>query len=123
MNEDDSFNVTLAMAESSIYIDSQFKRGLFNYLKEGDQYRDLIEKLEDTEQPKEISVSDKVFHIKQGTLKVHEKDQTNAANYWRMMVPNEISIKQTILREQHCVPYSGHLGFIRALQSVKQFFY
>ena len=28
-----------------------------------------------------------------------------------------------ILRELHCVPYAGHLGFIRTLQIVKQFFY
>ena len=119
----DSFNAILAVSESSIRIDSQFKQNLFNSLKEDDQYRDLIQKLEDHEYPNEISVNDQVFHIKQGTLKVHEKSQENAANYWRMVVPNELSIKQMILHELHCVPYAGHLGFIRILQIVKQFFY
>ena len=123
MNEDDSFNAILAIAESSIHIDNQFRLDLFNSLKVDDQYWDLIAKLEDIEQPNEISVNDRAFRIKQGTLKVNEKDQTNAANYWRMVVPNEISIKQTILRELHCALYARHPSFIRTLQSVKQFFY
>ena len=83
----------------------------------------MIQKLEDAEYPNEISVNDQVFSIKQGTLKVHEKSQAIAANYWRTVVPNELSIKQMILRELHGVPYAGHPGFIRTLQIVKQFFY
>ena len=115
MNEEDSFNLASAVSESNIHIDSQFKQNLFNSLKEDEQYRELIQKLEDTEHPNEISVNDQGFHIKQGTLKVHEKNQPNEANYWRTVVPNELSIKQMILRELHCVRYVGHLGFIRNL--------
>ena len=60
--------------QKAVYIlDNQFKQNLFNSLKEDDQYRDLIQKLEDTEHPNEISVNDQIFRIKQGTLKVHEK--------------------------------------------------
>ena len=81
MNEENSFNAVLAIAKSSIHIDIQLKRDLFNSLKEDDQYRDMIAKLEDTKQPNEISVNDRVFPSKQGTLKVHEKDQTNVADY------------------------------------------
>ena len=62
-------------------------------MKEDDQYRDLIQKLEDAEHLNEIRVNDQVFRVKKGTLKVHEKSQTNAANYWRTVVPNELSIK------------------------------
>ena len=123
MNEEDSFNAVLSVSKSSIHIDNQFKQNLFKSLKEDDQYRDLIQKLEDPEHPNEISINDQVFRIKQGTLKVHEKNQANAANYWRTVGPNEISIKQMILCELHCVPYAGHPGFIRPLQIVKQFFY
>ena len=38
INEEDSFNAFLAIAESSIHIDSQFKRDLFNSLKKDNQY-------------------------------------------------------------------------------------
>ena len=82
MNEEDSFNAVLAVSESSVHLDNQFKQNLFNSLKEDDQYRDLIQKLEDAGHPNETSVNDQIFRIKQGTLKVHEKNQPNAANYW-----------------------------------------
>ena len=50
MNED-SFNAVSTVSESSIHLDGQFTENLFNSLKEDDQYRDLIQKLEDTELP------------------------------------------------------------------------
>ena len=75
---EEAFNAVLAVSESSVHIANQFKQNLFNSLKEDDQYRDLIQKLEDTEYPHEISINDQVFRIKQGTLKVHEKAQANA---------------------------------------------
>ena len=40
MNDENSFNVVLAVSKSSIHLDSQFKQNLFNSLKEDDQYRE-----------------------------------------------------------------------------------
>ena len=40
-----------------------------------------------------------------------------------MVVPNEISIKQTIFHELHCVRYARHPGFTRTLAVVKQLFH
>ena len=38
INNEDSFNAILAVSESSVHIDNQFKQNLFNSLKEDDQY-------------------------------------------------------------------------------------
>ena len=81
MNDEDSFNAVLAVSASSVNMDHQFKQNLFNSLKEDDQYQEIIQKLEDANHPNEISVNDQIFRIKQGTLKVHEKNQTSAAQY------------------------------------------
>ena len=123
IEDSNSFNAILAVAESSIQLNDQLKQQLFNSLKEDDQHQELIQKLEDEDQPNEISVNDKVYRIKHGTLKIHEMNPSTTWNYWRMIVPNEINIIQTILHELHCVPYAGHLGFTRTLVTVKQFFY
>ena len=85
--DEDGFNAVSAVAESSIHLDSQFKKDLFSSLKDNDQYCELIQKLEDRDQPNEIIVNYKVFRIKQGTLKVREKDQKNATNYWECWFP------------------------------------
>ena len=83
----------------------------------------MIRKLEDPEHANEIQVNDRVYRIKNGTLKVHEREQKTTATYWRTVIPNEVDIKGMILRELYCVPYSGHPGFTRTLEIVKQFFY
>ena len=61
--------------------------------------------------------------MKRGTLKMHEDGQPTTAEYWRTVVPNDENVKLQILRELHCVPYSGHPGFARTLEIVKQSFY
>ena len=45
------------------------------------------------------------------------------ATFWRTVIPNEIEVKRMILKELHCVSYSGHPGFTRTLEIAKQFFY
>ena len=45
--DEDSFKAVLVVAEISIHVDNQFKRDLFNSLKEDDPYRELIQTLED----------------------------------------------------------------------------
>ena len=61
------------MAESNVVIDAQFKQRLMEALKKDDQYDEMIQKLEDPDQPNEIQVNERVYRIKSGTLKVHEE--------------------------------------------------
>ena len=51
-----------------------------------------------------------------GTLKIHEMRQPADYSYWRTIVPDDQGIKLELLREIHCVPYSGHPGFTRTLE-------
>ena len=39
------------------------------------------------------------------------------------MIPNDQDLKKTVLRELHCMPYSGHPGFARTLEVVRTSFY
>ena len=112
-------NAVLAMKESNVMIDDQFKKRLMEAVKNDDQYDEMIQKLEDPDQPNEIQVNERVYRIKARTLKVHEEGQDKVAKYWRTVVPNDIDIKRMILH----VPYYGHPGFTRTSKIVKQFFY
>ena len=38
-------------------------------------------------------------------------------------MPDDQGIKLELLREIHCVPYSGHPGFTRTLEVTRRFFY
>ena len=65
----------------------------------------------------------RTYRIKQGILKIHEPDQATDYSYWRTVVPNNQEVKIELLREIHCVPYSGHPGFTRTLEVTRRFFY
>ena len=52
--DEDSCNAVLAVAGSNIHVDSQFKKNLFDFLKEDKQYCELIQQLEEEGQPDEI---------------------------------------------------------------------
>ena len=86
-------NAVLAVAESSIYIDDQFRTEIMQALRADPQYEEMIQKLEDPKQSNEVQVNDRVYKIKNGTLKVHEEGQKSAASYWRTVIPNQQTIK------------------------------
>ena len=94
-------NAVLGMTESNVRIDDQFKKRLMEALKNDDQYDEMIQKLEEPDQPNELQVNERVYRIKSGTLKVHEEGQDNMAKYWRTVVPNDIDLKRMILHELH----------------------
>ena len=115
-------NVVLAVYEHQVPLDNQFKIQLFNSLTNDDQYSEIIQKLQDPEQANEVTVDNQMYKIKLGTLKVHEEGYDTMANYWRMVVPNDIDLTRMILHELHYVPYFGHPGFTRMLKVAKHFF-
>ena len=61
--------------------------------------------------------------MKRGMLKTHEDNQAPMYEYWRTVIPDDPEIKKTVLKELHCVPYSGHPGFARTLEVVRTSFY
>ena len=54
-------NAVLAMTESNVRIDDQFKKSLMEALKTDDQYDKMIEKLEDPDQPNGLQANERVY--------------------------------------------------------------
>ena len=51
------------------------------------------------------------------------QNQLDGVNYWRVVVPESLDIKNKILTECHVVPYSAHPGIQRTLNKVEESFY
>ena len=113
----------LAISESAVSIDSNMRRRMMTQLREEDQYKEIIQRLEDPNEENEVQMNDKKYRIKNGLLKIHEERQATICNYWRSVVPQDQEIKIQLLRELHAVPYAGHPGYTRTLEVTKQFFY
>ena len=87
-------NKVLAISTSRVIVDDQFKQRLMQVLRNEASYEDMIQKLEDPEQPNEIEENERVYRIKHGTLKGHGKEQKTTATYWRTVIPNEVDLKR-----------------------------
>ena len=116
-------SAVLSVAESSIQIDDSMKQRMMQVLSTEEQYSNILEQLQDPQQANECTINDRVFRIKRGLLRVHERNQPEQYSYWRSVVPDDQGIKLELLREIHCVPYSGHPGFTRTLDITRRFFY
>ena len=80
-------------------------------LRNEEIYGSIIEELEDPMWGNERTINERKYRIKNGILKIHEMRQPADYSYWRTIVPDDQGIKLELLREIHCVPYSGHPGF------------
>ena len=120
---EDEGSAVLSVAQSRVRIEEDFKWRLVQGIRADEDYSEIWEKLQDPAQMNEVSERGQKYTMKRGVLKTHEERQSSTYEYWRTVVPNDEDIKQTILRELHCVPYSRHPGFARTLEVVKTSFY
>ena len=116
-------NAVLSIAESQIIIDAEMRRRMMLALRNEELYGSIIEELEDPMWENERTINERKYRIKNGILKIHEMRQPTDYSYWRTIVPHDQGIKLELLREIHCVPYSGHPGFTRTLEVMRRFFY
>ena len=59
-------NTVLAISASRVIVDDQFKQRLMQGLRNEAPYEDMLQKLEDPEQPNEIQENERVYRINMG---------------------------------------------------------
>ena len=85
-------------------------------------YSTILEEM-DTSGSREVSRGRMKYRRRNGLLCIHQEDQSEDVEYWRVVIPDDIDCKNKILRELHSVPYSGHPGVQRTLARVRKGFY
>ena len=113
----------LSVYESRVQVDQGFRDLLWQEILQDEDYIDIIQELQDPDQTNEVARQQSVYRIRNGILKIHEQKQDLKCQYWRIVVPANQDLKLKILKELHCVPYSGHPGYARTLEVAKQSFY
>ena len=113
----------LALAESTVQVDQETKIQIMQYLMNEDPYAEILQQFQEDRQCREINRQNNKYRLKKGSLVIHESTQNEDQAYWRVVIPDKQDIKLELLREIHCVPYSGHPGFTRTLEVTRRFFY
>ena len=111
------------MASSRVTVLNKFRVRLVRGILADEDYVDIYEKLQDPNQTNEVTERGWIYRMKRGILKMHKDNQAPTYEYWRTVIPDDPEIKKTVLKELHCVPYSGHPGFARTLEVVRTSFY
>ena len=62
--------------------------------------------------------NDDVYKIRKGMLVVHQKNQSEELDFWRMIIPDDNAVKNFVITEFHDIPYSSHPGIQRTIKKV-----
>ena len=111
----------LSILRSGVLIDGQFKNQIYSLLKNERPYNSIIAELEAGKI--EVKEKNEVYRMKRGMLVVHQEGQNTDFDFWRAIIPDEVTVKNFILTELHSIPYSLHPGIQRTLQKVKKHFF
>ena len=63
------------------------------------------------------------YRKRNGLLCIHQEDQSEAVEYWRVVIPDDTNCKNKILKELHSVPFSRHPGVQITLARIGRGFY
>ena len=81
-------------------------------------YTTILEEIDSTGS-REVSRCRMKYRKRNGLLCIHQEDQSEDVEYWRVVIPDDIDCKNKILKELHFVLYSGYPGVQRTLADLK----
>ena len=71
-------------------IDAEFKNEIYSLLKKESPYDVIIAELE--EGKVEVKKNAEVYRIRKGMLVVHQENQNDEFDYWRAVIPDEVTV-------------------------------
>ena len=128
MNEDTGLQgtnlrptVVAAIAISKIQLDNVFKNSLLSSLQHEVPYAEILKELFGG--MNQIRKNNLIFKRMNPLLFVHDQNQDVDLDFWRIVVPDKLDIKEQIVRELHSTPYSAHLGIQQTTAKVRRSFF
>ena len=111
----------LSVLRSGVLIDAEFKDKIYSLLKEESPYDVIMAELE--EGMTEVKRKNEVFKKRKGMLMMHQENQNEELDYWRIIIPDDHSVRNSIVTELHVIPCSLHPGIQRTVQKVRNHFF
>ena len=96
----------LLVLRSGVLLDAEFENKIYSLLKEESPYDVIIAELEGG--MTEVKRKNEVFKMRKGMLMMHQENQNEELDYWRVIIPDDYSVRNSIVTELHVIPYSLH---------------
>ena len=120
MNAVNSFN-SLYVSRSNISLEPRLRETILQGLENDTRWSDILSTLQSDKDQKVLKQGKTNFRLAHGFLQM--QNVTAQDKSWKVVIPNDPSIKRTILEEIHSVPYAGHLGYQKTLKKIQNSFY
>ena len=125
--DQDQFNfvqdqAVLLVQRATVTLQPDLKQQINSLLMNEEPYSTILEEM-DTSRSREVSRGRMKYRRRNGLLCIHQEDQSEDVEYWRVVILDDIDCKNKTLRELHSVPYSGQPGVQRTLARVRKGFY
>ena len=120
-NEDRLPSVIAATSVSKIQVDESFKNSLNSLLHQEAPYAGILEEL--LGGTRQIKQNNLIFKRLNGILCIHDQNQDDNLDFWRIVVPDNREIKEHVVQELHSTPYSAHPGIQRTIARVRRSFW
>ena len=70
-----------------------------------------------------VKKGNEVYKMVNKILLIHQTGQDVGIDYWRVVVPNDKTMRDQIIQELHSIPYSAHPGIQRTVGKVRKSFF
>ena len=109
---------------TTIAVSAQLRQRMQELLETETPYSEILDELDQAPiSAQEVRRGVEVYRIRHHSLCIHRPDFAADHQYWKIIVPDNQQLKQQILTETHAVPYAGHPGYHRTLETVRRTFY
>ena len=103
---------------SDVVIDSSLKNKINSLLRDESLYSENFAELENGKS--EVKRKGEVYRKKRDLLVVHYDGRDGEVDYWRVVIPDDVSTRNFVVTELHNIPYSLHPGVQRTLCKVRK---
>ena len=112
----------MLVQRATVTLQPDLKQQINSLLMNAEPYSTILEEMHTTDS-REVSRGRMKYRRRNGLLCIHQEDQSEDVEYWRVLIPDDAYCKNKILRELHSVLYSGHPGVQKTLATVRKGFY
>ena len=110
-----------ATAISKIQLDTVLKNSLHSSLQSEVPSSEILTEL--SVGRRQVVKNNLIYKRMNSLLVVHDQNQDADLDFWRIVIPEDPSIKEHIMHELHSTPYSAHPGIQRTIARVRRSFY
>ena len=120
-NSESKPSIIAATSISKLQLDDSFRNSIYSLLKNEIPYVDIIQELESGRT--NVKKGSEIYKMVHKILLIHQTGQDVGIDYWRVVVPNDKTMRDQIIQELHSIPYSAHPGIQRTVGKVRKSFF